>query len=122
MGDLLDTEIHPGQSESGEIFYASVSGWVSTLNRILARELPVDTYVPGHGPVHIGRGPADLEEQKRYFLSIRDEVSKLMKAGKSLEAIKEELVIPSEFAAYKRPQRLQLFLNLFYNQLVERGY
>ena len=78
MGDLLDTEIHPGQGESGDIFYSNVKGWIEILDRIMARQLPVDTYVPGHGPVHIGRGVKDLEEQKRYFVVMRDEVAKMV--------------------------------------------
>jgi glyoxylase-like metal-dependent hydrolase (beta-lactamase superfamily II) len=62
MGDLLDTEIHPGQGESGEIFYSNVKGWIQILDNIMARSLPVETYIPGHGPAHIGRGMKDLEE------------------------------------------------------------
>ena len=63
-GDLLDTEIHPGQGESAGVFYSNVKNWLVLLDNIMARKLPVDTYVPGHGPVHVGRGVADLEEQK----------------------------------------------------------
>jgi glyoxylase-like metal-dependent hydrolase (beta-lactamase superfamily II) len=121
-GDLLDTEIHPGQSESGEIFYASVDGWIHSLDNIMARNLPVDTYVPGHGPVHVGRGVADLQEQKRYFITMRDEVSKMMAAGKSLEQIRKEIVLPEEFKNYQRKPRMVTFINLFYHQLIEQGY
>ena len=122
MGDLLDTEIHPGQGESGEIFYSNVKGWIQILDLIMARNLPVDTYVPGHGPAHIGRGVKDLEEQKRYFVVMRDEVAKMMRDGKSLEQIEKEFKIPAEFANYKRPERLKSFYKLFYNQLMETGY
>lgn len=122
MGDLLDTEIHPGQGESGDIFYSNVKGWIEILDRIMARHLPVETYVPGHGPVHIGRGIKDLEEQKRYFVVMRDEVAKMVQAGKSLEQIEKEFKVPQEFAHYKRPERLRQFYKLFYNQLNETGY
>ncbi|MGE5540531.1 MAG: MBL fold metallo-hydrolase [Gemmatimonas sp.] len=122
MGDLLDTEIHPGQSESGEIFYANVDGWVAHLDNVINRHLPVDTYVPGHGPVHVGRGVADLEEQKRYFLVMRDEVSKLLAKGKTVEQIKKELVVPKEFAHYQRKPRLDTFIKLYVGQLTETGY
>jgi cyclase len=121
-GDLLDTEIHPGQSESGEMTYASVNGWVASLDRIMARNLPVDTYIPGHGPAHIGRGVADLQEQRRYFLAMRDAVSKLMKDGKNVEQIRKELVLPDEFKNYQRKERLNAFINLFYHQLIEQGF
>jgi glyoxylase-like metal-dependent hydrolase (beta-lactamase superfamily II) len=121
-GDLLDTEIHPGQSESGEMTYASVAGWVASLDRIMARNLPVDTYIPGHGPVHIGRGVADLQEQRRYFLAMRDAVSKLMKDGKNVEQIQKEIVLPDEFKNYQRKERLTAFVKLYYYQLIEQGF
>jgi glyoxylase-like metal-dependent hydrolase (beta-lactamase superfamily II) len=122
MGDLLDTEIHPGQGESAGVFYSNVKGWVQILDNIMARNLPVETYVPGHGPAHIGRGMKDLEEQKRYFVVMRDEVAKMIAAGKNLDQIEKEFIIPQEFAHYTRPERLKQFYKLFYNQLRETGY
>ena len=122
MGDLLDTEIHPGQGESAEVFYSNVQGWISILDNIMRRNLAVETYVPGHGPVHIGRGMKDLEEQKRYFVVMRDEVAKMVQTGKSLEQIEKEFKVPQEFAHYKRPERLRAFYKLFYHQLAETGY
>jgi cyclase len=108
MGDLLDTEIHPGQGESAGVFYSNVKGWLQILDNIMARKLPVETYVPGHGPAHIG--------------VMRDEVAKMIAAGKNLEQIEKEFKIPQEFANYTRPERLKSFLKLFYNQLMETGY
>ena len=122
MGDLLDTEIHPGQGESAGVFFSNVAGWIKVLDNIMARNLAVETYVPGHGPVHIGRGVKDLEEQKRYFVVMRDEIAKLVQAGKSLEQIEKEFKVPQEFAHYKRPERLKQFYKLFYHQLAETGY
>jgi glyoxylase-like metal-dependent hydrolase (beta-lactamase superfamily II) len=122
MGDLLDTEIHPGQGDSAGVFFSQVQGCIDILDRIMARNLPVDTYIPGHGPVHIGRGVKDLEEQKRYFVVMRDEVAKMISAGKNLDQIQKELKVPHDFAHYKRPERLQLLLKLFYYQLMEKGY
>ena len=78
--------------------------------------------VPGHGPAHVGRGLADLEEQKRYFIVMRDEVSKLVMAGKSVKQVQDELKVPPEFAHYRSPTRLRNFLNLFYHQLIEQGF
>ncbi len=121
-GDLLDTEIHPGQGESAGVYYSNVKNWLVLLDNITARRLPVDTYVPGHGPVHVGRGVADLEEQKKYFVVMRDEVSKMIAAGKTVEQVQAEFKLPAEFAHYKRPPRLKAFLNLFYHQLVEQGF
>ena len=122
MGDLLDTEIHPGQGESAGVFYSNVKGWLQVLDNVMARQLPVETYVPGHGPAHLGRGIKDLEEQKRYFVVMRDEVAKMIAAGKSLEQIEKEFKVPQEFAHYTRPERLKSFFKLFYNQLIETGY
>jgi glyoxylase-like metal-dependent hydrolase (beta-lactamase superfamily II) len=122
MGDLLDAEIHPGQSESGGIFYADVNGWVAHLDNVMNRHLPVDTYVPGHGPVHVSRGVADLEEQKRYFVVMRDEISKLLAKGKSPGDIRKEIVVPKEFANYQRKERLNAFIKLYIGQLTETGY
>jgi glyoxylase-like metal-dependent hydrolase (beta-lactamase superfamily II) len=122
MGDLLDTEIHPGQGESAGVFYSNVKGWLQVLDNVMARQLPVETYVPGHGPAHLGRGIKDLEEQKRYFVVMRDEVAKMIAAGKSLEQMEKEFKVPQEFAHYTRPERLKSFFKLFYNQLTETGY
>jgi glyoxylase-like metal-dependent hydrolase (beta-lactamase superfamily II) len=122
MGDLLDTEIHPGQGESAGVFFSNVAGWIKALDNIMARSLAVETYIPGHGPVHIGRGVKDLEEQKRYFVVMRDEVAKMAQAGKTLEQIEMEFKMPAEFAHYKRPERLRDFYKLFYHQLAETGY
>ncbi|MFM9967805.1 MAG: MBL fold metallo-hydrolase [Burkholderiales bacterium] len=122
MGDLLDTEIHPGPGESAQVFFSNARNWIAILDRIIERRLPVDTYIPGHGPVHIGRGVADLEEQKRYFVVMRDEVSKMIAAGKTVGEIQAEFKVPAEFAHYGGPARLKAFLNLFYHQLLERGF
>src|SRR5918992_1816383 len=122
MGDLLNTEIHPGPGESAQVFFSNARNWITLLDRIIAKHLPVDTYVPGHGPVHLGRGVADLEEQRRYFIVMRDAVSKLIITGKSVEEIQKEFQTPQEFAHYKSPQRQRAFINLFYHQLVERGF
>jgi glyoxylase-like metal-dependent hydrolase (beta-lactamase superfamily II) len=121
-GDLLDTEIHPGQGESAGVFFSNVKNWLVLLDNITTRRLPVDTYVPGHGPVHVGRGVADLEEQKKYFVALRDEVSKMIMAGKTVEQVQAEFKLPPDFAHYKRPPRLKAFLGLFYHQLIEQGF
>jgi glyoxylase-like metal-dependent hydrolase (beta-lactamase superfamily II) len=122
MGDLLNTEIHPGPGESAQVFFSNARNWITLLDRIIAKNLPVDTYVPGHGPVHLGRGVADLEEQRRYFIVMRDAVSKMIGAGKSVAEIQKEFQAPQEFAHYKSPQRQRAMINLLYHQLLERGF
>ena len=121
IGDLLDTETHSGQGESGGVYFSNIKGWIEILDKIMQRNLAVDTYVPGHGPAHIGRGVKDLEEQKRYFVVMRDEVAKMIQAGKNAEQIQKEFKVPQEFAHYRRPERLRNFLRIFYAQLMDRG-
>ena len=120
MGDLLNNEIHPGQAEAAGVFYANIQGTIDILNRIIDRNLPVDTYVPGHGPIHVGRGIADVVDQRDYFILMRDEVAKMVLAGKNLDQIVKEFKVPQRFAHYA-PGRLPGILKLFYNQLIERG-
>jgi glyoxylase-like metal-dependent hydrolase (beta-lactamase superfamily II) len=120
MGDLLNNELHPGQAEAAGVYYAHIQGTIDILNNIINRNLPVDTYVPGHGPVHVGRGIQDVIDQRDYFIMMRDEVAKMVMAGKSLDEILKEFKVPARFAHYQ-PGRLQGILRLFYNQLLERG-
>jgi glyoxylase-like metal-dependent hydrolase (beta-lactamase superfamily II) len=120
MGDLLNNELHPGQAEAGGVFFASIQGTIDILTRIIDRKLPVDTYVPGHGPVHVGRGVADVIDQRDYFVIMRDEVAKMVMAGKTLDQILKEFKVPQRFAHYDHA-RLPGILRLFYNQLIERG-
>ena len=53
---------------------------------------------------------------------MRDAVSKMITARKTLAQIQEEFKLPAEFAHYKRPPRLKNYLRLFYKQLLEEGY
>ncbi len=121
-GDLLNNDIHPGQSESGGIHYANDNGRIASLDRIMASNLPVHTYVPGHGAPRVGRGVADLDEQKRYFIALRNEVSKMIAAGKSIDQVRKEFAVPEPFTKHQRKARLDAFLNLYYHQLMERGF
>ena len=120
MGDLLNNELHPGQAEAAGVFFADIQGTIDILNRIIDRNLAVDTYVPGHGPVHVGRGIADVVDQRDYFILMRDEVAKMVMAGKTLEQIQKEFKVPARFAHYD-PGRLSGILRVFYYQLIEHG-
>ena len=94
MGDLLNNDLHPGQAEAAGVFFANIQGTIDILNRIIDRNLPVDTYVPGHGPVHVGRGIADIVDQRDYFIVMRDEVASMVMAGKNLDQILKEFTVP----------------------------
>jgi len=118
MGDLLNTDVHAGGGSLVPGEGSSPQGWIDALGHIMDRHLPVDTYVPGHGPVHIGRGVKDVEEAQHYFLVMRDAVAKMMSEGKNLDQIKKEFQVPAEFAKYGLTERLQTTLPLFYYELV----
>jgi hypothetical protein len=91
------------------VHYANVAGPIASLDRIMARNLPVDMVVLGHGAPRIGRGVADHDEQKRYFVALRDEVSKV------------DFAVPQP-SHYQQKSRLDAFLNLFYHQLLEPAF
>ena len=66
MGDLLNNELHPGQAEAAGVFFADIQGTIDILNRIIDRNLAVDTLRsrPRSGSRRKGnrrcRGPAGL--------------------------------------------------------------
>ena len=117
MGDLLNSEMHAGGGSLVPGDGSDPNMWIKVLGNIMDRRLPVDTYVPGHGPVHVGRGVKDLEEDQRYFVAMRDAVATMMSQGKSLDQIIKEFKVPSEFANYTHPERLQTTLPLYYWEL-----
>ena len=88
------------------------------------RESELD--LPGNEIDHAG-GAAAIREYLRAIqsgggkgvvLNVND-----AQAGNSLvEQIQKEFKVPKEFAHYTGPTRLRAFLNLFYHQLVERGF
>ena len=38
MGDLLNTEIHPGPGELAQVFFSNARNWITLLDRIIARQ------------------------------------------------------------------------------------
>jgi glyoxylase-like metal-dependent hydrolase (beta-lactamase superfamily II) len=118
MGDLLNSDMHAG---GGSLIPGEGSDpkmWIKVLGNIMDRKLPVDTFVPGHGPVHPGRGVKDLEEAQRYFIAMRDAVASMMSQGRNLDQIIKEFKVPAEFARYSHPERLQTTLPLYYFELM----
>lgn len=60
----------------------SLNGWLATLNEVAA--WPVKQAVPGHGAVRAD-WPGVLEPEKRYLLTLRDEIRALIQRGGTLE-------------------------------------
>ncbi len=68
---------------------SNTESWIGVLTQM--QKLPVKQVAPGHGEL------ADaglLETQKRYFVELREYVAQAVKAGKSLDEIKNEIDLP----------------------------
>jgi len=123
MGDLFKSEIHTGPGDTAYDNFAAGSGWIEVIDNIIGREQEVDTYVPGHGVVHVGRGIADLTELRSYFVAMRAEVLDMITQGKSEEEVLAEFLTPAAFSHYEQADRLTTFLPLYYQQLqAEAGH
>ena len=68
---------------------SDTASWIATLSSM--QELGVKQLCPGHGETG---GPEVVANQKRYFVELRSEVSRLIAANKSLDEIKKEIEIP----------------------------
>ena len=121
MGDLFKAEIHTGPGDTVYDTFRASKSFSEIVDKIIARKLPVETYVPGHGPVHVGRGVADLEELNRYFAAMRGEVSKMIRAGKTEQQVVAEFKTPAPFDKYGQAAGINRFLPLYYRQLKAEG-
>jgi glyoxylase-like metal-dependent hydrolase (beta-lactamase superfamily II) len=117
MGDLFKSEMHTGPGDTVYDSFAAARDWIAIIDRILARGLPVETYIPGHGPVHTGRGADDLRELRSYFIAMRVAVLKFIAEGKTEEQLLAEFRPPAGFAHYGREDTVPRFLPLYYRQL-----
>ena len=117
MGDLFKSEMHTGPGDTVYDRFNAAKDWIEGIDRILGRGLEVDTFIPGHGPVHIGVGERDLTELRSYFIAMREAVSTLIEQGMSEEEALREFQVPEEFSHYNRSDTLERFLPLYYRQL-----
>ena len=74
---------------------ATTSAWIETLDRMLAAH-PNATFVPGHGDVAT---VADVKDFRNYLSTLRDDIEKAKRAGKSGQALQDE-VLPEIQAQY----------------------
>jgi glyoxylase-like metal-dependent hydrolase (beta-lactamase superfamily II) len=121
MGDLFKSEIHTGPGDTVYDTFRASKSFSEIVDKIIARKLPVETYVPGHGPVHVGRGVADLEELNRYFAAMRAEVSRMIAQGKTEQQVVAEFKTPAPFDTYGQAAGINRFLPLYYRQLRAEG-
>jgi glyoxylase-like metal-dependent hydrolase (beta-lactamase superfamily II) len=121
MGDLFKSEIHTGPGDTVYDTFRASNAFIEIVDKVIARNLPVETYIPGHGPVHVGRGVADLEELKRYFVAMRGEVSRMIKDGKTEQQVLAEFKTPAPFDTYAQVAGISRFLPLYYQQLKAEG-
>jgi glyoxylase-like metal-dependent hydrolase (beta-lactamase superfamily II) len=68
---------------------AAIPGWVDSIRAVEAMDF--DILIPGHGPVGT---KADATDHRRYFEALIAAVRDGMKAGKSLETLKQEVSLP----------------------------
>lgn len=121
MGDLFKSEIHTGPGDTVYDTFRASNSFIEIVDKVIARKLPVETYVPGHGPVHVGRSVADLEELKRYFVAMRGEVSRMIKEGRTEQQVVAEFKTPAPFDKYGQVAGISRFLPLYYRQLKAEG-
>ncbi len=117
LGDLFKSEMHTGPGDTVYSTFGAAEGWIAIIDGIVGRNLAVDTYIPGHGPVHIGRGVEDLHELRRYFVAMRAEVSDMIAQGMSEDDVLAEFQTPAEFSQYQQADRLGRFLPYYYRPL-----
>ncbi len=77
---------------------AAIPDWVGSIRAIEAMDF--DILVPGHGDMGT---KADATDHRRYFEALITAVRDGMKAGKSLDALKQEISLPqyADWGAYK---------------------
>jgi glyoxylase-like metal-dependent hydrolase (beta-lactamase superfamily II) len=68
---------------------SNTESWITVLNQM--EELPIKVMAPGHGELG---GKKMIQLQRRYFVELRAEIAKAIKAGKKLDQIKQEIDLP----------------------------
>jgi len=83
---------------------ANTAGWIGVLNA--AEKLPFETLCPGHGPLG---DRSTLDEQRAFFVDLREAVGGMIKAGMSFAEIQSKLKLPRyEKWAGKKPSPSQI--------------
>jgi cyclase len=117
VGDLYKAGIHTAPGDTVYETFGAAKNWIAMIDAILARGLDVETVVPGHGVVQVGRGLEDLEELRSYFVAMRAEVTRLIEEGMTEAEVLSEFQTPAEFSHYAQADRLERYLAYYYRPL-----
>ncbi len=105
-GDIVFRYVTPGP------FDAHVTGWIRVLDR--ARDLDVETVVPGHGPLGDRRA---LAEMRDYLARVRREVRKSFQEGLPPEEAARRLRLGGYYDAWAARERLPVLVRRLYMEL-----
>ena len=101
---------------------SDVTRYVPQKRVFLAGDLLNNDIHPGKseaGGVHCANVNAWIASLER---ALRDEVSRMIAAGRSLDQVRKDSAVPQPFAHYQLKSRLDVFLTLFCHQLLQRGF
>lgn len=93
----------------------NIEQWIKTLQAAI--QLGVRHVCPGHGPMG---GPEVLEDQLRFFVTLRTEVKKLVDAGKTAAEVKAS--VDSVRLVLKKDPRIERYLGTSLSAQVEKVY
>jgi glyoxylase-like metal-dependent hydrolase (beta-lactamase superfamily II) len=111
MGDLVFNKMHPVvDMKSG----ASTRGWQESLRKAIALCDDKTHVVPGHGELC---GIEALKAQLEYFDTMRDLVSKELKAGKSRKDVVEIKLPATLYPDYAKPDFVADVLGAIFDEL-----
>ncbi len=69
--------------------HSDTASWINVIDQI--KKLPVKVLAPGHGELG---DMGTIKTQQRYFVELRKEIAGLIKKGRTLEQIKQEVKLP----------------------------
>ncbi len=111
VADLLFVELHPTADNRSDVGH-----WQRVL-KTLAGWSPASV-VPGHGVFAPGNGAKPLLEQDRYFETMRNQISAMRDAGKSVDEIKKGIRAElGEFAKWPRERAIPATAEQVYREL-----
>ncbi|MEW6303242.1 MAG: MBL fold metallo-hydrolase [Verrucomicrobiota bacterium] len=93
----------------------NITQWIQTLEKV--KQLKPRLVCPGHGPMG---GPEVLEDQQRFFIELRNEVKKLVDAGKKLDEVKAAVETIRE--TLRKNERIARYIGGSFDKQVEKAF